>query len=250
MRLVNAEVLKIVRRRGTMIWCALLTVGSVVIANIILISLHAANASRHGPAGGMENFRHISLLLSGLGGVAAIVLGAAAGSQDASSGVLRDLVVTGRPRKTLFRVRFPGALLAFMPLLAIGFGVTLLGAWLFAGDLPEPSGSQIGRYAAYLTVTSAMNIGIAIGLAAFIPSRVVVGVMIAWNAIVSHLLIAIGSLGGARRFINEAAAQHLLPRQDQDTYIAMSTATALLVILVWIAVFQRVGQWWTDRRDI
>src|SRR5262249_39004536 len=153
-------------------------------------------------------FRHVALLLGGLGGVAAIVLGSAAGAQDASSGVLRDLVVTGRPRKTLFRVRYPGALIAFLPLMAIAFGLTVLGAFVFAGSLPSPPGSEIGHYAAYLTATTVMNVGIAIGLAAFMPSRVVVGVLIAWNAIVSHLLISIGSLGGARRFINEAAAQH------------------------------------------
>jgi hypothetical protein len=250
MRLVSAEVLKIVRRRGTMIWCAILTIGAVLIANIVLVSLHAANSTRHGPAGGFDNFRHVALLLGGLGGVAAIVLGAAAGSQDASSGVLRDLVVTGRPRKWLFRVRYPGALIAFLPLMAVAFGLTLLGAYLFAGDLPSPTGSQVGHYAAYLTATTVMSIGLAVGLAAFMPSRVVVGVLIAWNAIVSHLLISIGSLGGARKFINEAAAQHLLPAQDQDTHLAMSTGFAVLVMLVWIAIFQRAGQWWTERRDI
>jgi hypothetical protein len=250
MRLVRAEMLKIVRRRGTMLWCAILTIGAVLLAYIIVISLHAANASRHGPAGGAENFRHISLLLSGLGSVAAIVLGSAAGSQDASSGVLRDLVVTGRPRKWLFRARYPGALLTFLPLLAAAYGLTILGAFLFAGDLPDPSGSQVGRYGAYLAVTAIMNVGLAVGLAAFMPSRVVVGVLIAWNAIVSHLLINIGSLGNARKFVNEAAAQHLLPRQDQDVYLAMSTGFAIVVMLVWIVVFQRVGQWWTERRDI
>src|SRR5262249_15315224 len=170
------------------------------------------------------------------------------GAQDASSGVLRDLVVTGRPRKTLFRVRYPGALIAFLPLMAIAFGVTVLGAFVFAGSLPSPTGSEIGHYAAYLTAPTVMNVGIAIGLAAFMPSRVVVGVLIAWNAIVSHLLISIGSLGGARRFINEAAAQHLLPTRDQDVHLAMSTAFALAVMVVWIFVFQRAGQWWTERR--
>jgi ABC-type transport system involved in multi-copper enzyme maturation permease subunit len=250
MRLVTAEVIKIARRRGTMIWCAILTVGSVLIANIVLVALHAANASKHGPAGGFENFRHVSLLLAGLGSVAAIVLGSAAGSQDASSGVLRDLVVTGRPRKTLFRARYPGALIAFLPLLAAGYGLTVLGAFLFAGDLPTPSGSQIGHYGAYLAATSIMNIGLAVGLAAFMPSRVVVGVLIAWSALVANLLTHIGSLGGARRFINVAAAQHLLPTQDRDVQLSMSTAFAVAVMLVWIFVFQRAGQWWTERRDI
>lgn len=250
MRLISAEVLKIVRRRGTMIWCALLTIGSVLIANVVLVALHAANSSRHGPAGGAQNFRHVAFLLAGLGNVAAILIGSAAGSQDASSGVLRDLVVTGRPRKTLYRVRYPGAVISFLPLLAVGFGLALLGAFLFAGNLPAPSGSTIGRYAVYMLLITVVDIGIAIGLSAFAPSRVVVGVLIAWNAIVSHLLISIGSLGSARRFIDVAAAQHFLPRADQDNAIALSAVTALLVLVVWIAVFQRAGEWWVGRRDV
>jgi len=250
MRLVSAEALKIVRRRGTMIWCAILTVGSVVVADIVLVALHAANASKHGPAGGFENFRHVVLLMSGLGNVAAILIGSAAGSQDSSSGVLRDLVVTGRPRKTLFRVRYPGALIVFLPLLAVGFALTTLGAFVFAGGLPTPGASTIGHYAAYAVATATVDIGLAIGLAAFASSRVVVGVLIAWNAIVAHLLVAIGSLGSARKFIDVAATERLLPAVDRGTVIPMSTVTALLILLAWIAVFQGAGQWWTERRDI
>ena len=249
MRLISAEVLKIVRRRGTMIWCALLTVGSVLIANVVLVALHAANSSRHGPAGGADNFRHVAFLLAGLGNVAAILIGSAAGSQDASSGVLRDLVVTGRPRKTLYRVRYPGAVISFLPLLAVGFGLALLGAFLFAGNLPTPSGSTIGRYAAYMLLITVVDIGIAIGLSAFAPSRVVVGVLIAWNAIVSHLLISIHSLGGARKAIDVAAAQHFAPSHAIDTKVAMSHVTAVIVLVVWAAVFLRAGRWWTMRRD-
>src|SRR5437870_11393933 len=32
-----------------------------VIANVVLVILHAANASKHGPGGGVENFRHVAL---------------------------------------------------------------------------------------------------------------------------------------------------------------------------------------------
>ena len=57
-----------------------------------------------------------------------------------------------------------------------------------------------------------VNIIIAVGLASFTSSRVVVGVLIAWNAIVSHLLIAIGSLGSARKAIDVGATEHFAPR--------------------------------------
>jgi hypothetical protein len=248
-RLVQAEILKLVRRRGTMIWCALLTVGSVLIADIVLLSLHAANASRHGPAGGAENLKNLVFLLGGLGNVAAILIGSAAGSQDVSAGVFRDLVVTGRPRSTLFNVRVPGALAVFLPLLAVAYGIAAGGAYAFSGDLPQPTGSEVGHYTAYLVAITSVDIVLAIGLAAFASSRVVVGVLIAWNAIVSHLLISFHILGGARKYIDVAAAQHFLPPGVDDSSVPMSTATALVVLLAWAAVFMTVGRFWTNRRD-
>jgi hypothetical protein len=78
---------------------------------------------------------------------------------------------------------------------------------------------------------------------------VVVGVLIAWNAIVSHLLVQISSLGSARKFIDVAAAEHFTPVRDGGTRIAMSSLTALLVLLGWALVFTRAGRWWTTRRD-
>jgi hypothetical protein len=250
MRLIRAEMLKLVRRRGTMIWCALLTVGSVVITEVILVTLHAVNAAKHGPAGGATNLDHLVFVVGGLGNVAAILIGAAAGTQDVSAGVFRDLVVTGRPRKMLFAVRYPGAVAVFLPLLAVGFGTAVLCSYVFAGSLPHPTGSEIGRYTAYLLAVTLTDIAIAIGLAAFASSRVVVGVLIAWNAIVGPLLIHIGSLGSIRRFIDVAATQRLLPAiSDTGTRVAMSTGTALAVLVGWAAVFLLSGRWWTERRD-
>jgi hypothetical protein len=249
MRLVQAEILKLVRRRGTMIWCALLTIGCVLIADIILLSLHAANPGRHGPAGGAENLKNLVFLLGGLGNVAAILIGSAAGSQDVAAGVFRDLVVTGRPRRTLFNVRAPGALAVFLPLLAVAYAIAAGGAYAFSGNLPQPTGSEAGHYAAYLVAITAVDIVLAIGLTAFASSRVVVGVLIAWSAIVSNILIHFSILGGARKYIDVAAAQHFLPPGVDDAPIAMSTGTALFVLLAWVAVFVTAGQFWTTRRD-
>ncbi len=249
MRLVQAEILKLRRRRGTMIWCALLTIGAVVVAEIVLLSLHAANPSKHGAAGGAENLKNLLFLLGGLGNVAAILIGSAAGSQDVSAGVFRDLVVTGRPRPTLFSVRVPGALAVFLPLLAVAYGIAVACAYGFAGGKPQPTGGEVVHYAIYLVALCGIDIVLAIGLAAFASSRVVVSVLIAWNAIVSHLLISIHSLGGARTFIDVAAADHFLPAGVDDAAIAMGTATAIVVLLAWASVFLTAGRLWTQRRD-
>jgi hypothetical protein len=250
MRLISAEVLKLVRRRGLMAWSLLLTVGTVLIAEIVLIVLHAVNPDHHGPAGGATNLDHTVFLASGLGNIAAILIGATAGTQDVSNGVFRDLVVTGRKRSTLFNVRVPGALAVFLPILALGLGLAIACSFVFAGGLPNASGSKIAKYVEYSVAITVINVIIAVGLAAFASSRVVVGVLIAWNAIVSHLLLQISSLGGARKFIDVAAAEHFLPLTNGGgTRIAMSSVAAVLILLVWALVFTRAGRWWTVRRD-
>jgi hypothetical protein len=251
MRLIGAEVLKLVRRRGLMAWSLLLTVGTVLIAEIVLVVLHAVNPSHHGPAGGATNLEHYVFLASGLGNVAAILIGATAGTQDASNGVFRDLVVTGQKRSALFNVRVPGALAVFLPILALGLGLAIAGSFVLAGGLPNASAATIFKCVEYAVAITTINIIIAVGLAAFASSRVVVGVLIAWNAIVSQLLMQISSLGSVRKGIDVAAAEHFMPLTNNGggARIAMSAVTALLVLVGWALVFTRAGRWWTIRRD-
>lgn len=250
MRLIGAEVLKLVRRRGLMTWSLLLTVGSVLVAEIVLIVLHAVNGAHHGPAGGSSNLEAFIFLATGLGTVAAILIGATAGTQDVGNGVFRDLVVTGTSRSTLFNVRIPGALLVFLPMLTLAYVLAIGGAFVFAGDLPTPSGSVLLEYVEYGYVGTALSIVMAVGLAAFASSRVVVGVMIAWNAIVSNLLLHINALGSARKGIDSAAIQQLGPSNiTREAPVHMSELTALLVIVAWAVVFTVLGNAWTRRRD-
>jgi hypothetical protein len=249
MRLVSAEMLKLVRRRGLMAWSALLTIGAVLVAEIIIVVLHAVNPDHHGPAGGQTNLENYIFLIGGLGNVAAILIGATAGTQDVSNGVFRDLVVTGRKRRTLFYVRVPGALLVFLPMLAVGLALAIGGAYAFAGSNPAPSASYVIHSIAYALAITSIDVFLAVGIAAFVSSRIVVGVLIAWNAIVAHLLIAIGILGGARKLIDVAAAEHFAPAINGNNKIAMSGTTALLVLVVWAGLATSAGRWWTQRRD-
>lgn len=249
MRLIRAEILKVAKRRGTMIWCALLTVGSVIVAIVVLLALHAANPAHHGPAGGAVNFRHFMELVTGLGTVAAILVGSAAGTQDVQAGVFRDLVVTGRPRGTLFAVRWPGAVLTFLPLLATGYGLSALAAFAFAGSSPHPSGDELWRYAVYAVAITFVNIALAVGLSAFASSRVVVGILIAWNAIVAQLLGATKALGFVRKGIDVQAAEHFLPGGVDTQRIEMSLLTAIVVLVVWACLFLGAGRRWTERVD-
>jgi len=242
-------VLKIARRRGLMIWTLILTIGAVLVSEVILLILHAANPDHHGPAGGESNFTNYVSVLILLGTVASIMIGATAGSQDVVNGVFRDLVVTGRKRATLFNVRIPGVLIVFLPMMLIGFALALGGAIAFAGDLPRPSASVVGGYAGYALALTVINMVLAVGLAAFVSSRIVVGVLIAWNVIVAPLLAQIDSLGSARKALNTVAARSFAPTRFEHQNITMSVAGAIAVLLIWAAAFSGAGRWWTNRRD-
>ena len=222
MRLVSAEVLKLVRRRGLMIWSLLLTVGAVLVAEIIIIALHAANPAHHGAAGGRTNLENYTFLLAGLGNVAAIIIGATAGTQDVANGVFRDLVVTaGRARpcsRAGARARCSSSCRCSPRASSSRSAVT----YAFAGDKPTPSASYVVHSIAYAVSITVVDVILAIGLAAFASSRVVVGVLIAWNAIVSHLLLAIGALGSARKLIDVAASEHFSPAINDNNQIGMS----------------------------
>jgi hypothetical protein len=249
MRLVAAEILKLRRRRVLMTWAALLTIGTPIVAYSILVALHAASPGKHGPAGGAQNLRDLLGLYSIVGGLAGVLIGTTAGSQDMSAGIFRDLVVTGRPRKRLFDVRTPGALAVYLPLLAAGFGLAVAGAYAFAGGLVTPSGADVGRYAAWILATGVLDIVLGVALSSVVSSRIATGVLVVWNAFVAPLLMQIDALGGARKAISVAAARSFAPSGTDQVQIAMSTGTALLVLAVWIAVALRGAAWWTQRVD-
>jgi hypothetical protein len=249
MRMIRAEALKLVRRRGLMIWSSLLTIGVIATVETVLVILHAVNPAHHGAAGGVSNFRGAAETLALLGTVTAILVGATAGSQDVANGVFRDLVVTGRSRSTLFNVRVPGALLVVLPMLLIAFAVAVACGFLFAGDLPTPSWTLIGRELVYVLAFTLVNLVMAIGSAAFVSARIVIGVLIAWNTAITHILISFHTLGDARKLINVAAVEHFLPSSSSDQRIGMTTATAIIVLLAWAGVFSSGGRWWTTRRD-
>ena len=106
-RLVSAEFLKLRKRRGLVISTLALTVLPMIIGYTVLLSIHAANPAKHGPAGGLENLSGSMDMLSTLSVVAAILVGATLGAGDLGSGVFRELVVTGRSRLALFAARVP-----------------------------------------------------------------------------------------------------------------------------------------------
>jgi hypothetical protein len=250
MNLLTAEILKLRKRRGLMVTSLLLTVGSVFVAYGVMLGLHVADPSHHGPAGGAENLRHLMLLLANVGGVAAVLVGTTAGSQDASAGVFRDLAVTGRPRRALFRIRTPGALAVYVPMLATGLALAIAGSYALAGGEPTPSLHVAVHDALAVAALGVVTLAVAVGLAPLVPARIATGVLVGWNSFVAPLLAGIASLGALRAGIDVAAAMHFAPDLASERSLpVMSTSTAVIALLLWVGISQRVGELWTRRAD-
>ena len=95
--------------------------------------------------------------------LAAILIGAEAGTADRASGVFRDLVVTGRSRLALFAVRVPAAILVTYALLAVAYALALIGTFVFAGGTPTPSVSLILQGAGWIALVSGVIATLTVG---------------------------------------------------------------------------------------
>ena len=251
-RLVSAEFLKLRKRRGLVASSLALTVLPMVVAYTILLSLHAANPAKHGPAGGLRNFSDSVDLLSTLSIVAAVLIGATLGAGDLSSGVFRELVVTGRSRLALFAARLPAGLALLWVFVGAGFAVTATASNVFAGSLVTPSGTLLAETAAWLALLSALSLVLALAVSSVVGSRgTTIGIVFAWQIVVSPLLLQIKSLGSLREGLLGAAVDRLHPSAlaDRPAYVAMSLAATIVVTALWTAIALAVGAWRTATRD-
>jgi hypothetical protein len=251
-RLVSAELLKLRKRRGLVISSLALTVVPMIIGYTVLLSIHAANPAKHGPAGGLENLSGSMDMLSTLSVVAAILVGATLGAGDLGSGVFRELVVTGRSRFALFAARVPAGLALILPIVGAGFAITASGSVVFAGSLDAPSASLLVESAAWLALVTSLALMLALGVSSAIGSRgTTIGIVLGWQIVAAPVLLQIGVLGSFREGLLGAATDRLAPAalfQGSPT-VPISIGAAVLVIAAWTVVPLAVGAWRTCTRD-
>jgi len=151
----------------------------------------------------------------------------------------------------LFLVRWPGSLLALVPLLIAGYVVVIFFTYAFAGNLDTPSVGLAAHYGIYLLVGRALDLTLALGLAALISSRgITIGVLLAWSFAIGPILASITLFGVFREFVSTAATDAIRPVLQDNTHIAPeSLGAAILVIVVYCAVFLAVGAWRTATMD-
>ena len=252
-QMTDADVLKLRKKIGTMIWALVLAVAPLLIFFIVRAILHSSSPGEHGPAGGTAGFSD-ALRLLGLifGPLAAILIGAEAGASDSSAGVFRDLVITGRSRAALFASRVPAALTVALSITVIGYLIAVAGTYAFAGPLPTPSFGLLLEALGFVLLANGVICVVAVGFASLTNSRpATITALIGWHLVASPLLASITYLGSVRDGIVSQAFVHFSPVRvgDRGANITMSGLTAVIVLVAWLAVFLGLGAWRTRTMD-
>lgn len=253
--LLEADLLKLGRRRGLVAVTGLLTAGAMVTTYGIIELLHVTSPPTHGPAGGIANLGHGAWVAAVFGAVAAAIVGSMAGSGDLEAGVYRDLVVTGRSRLALYRSRLRGGLVFLLPFVAAGYAIAGLASVIFAGSNPSPSVSLIATTGLWALLQVAFYYLLAFGIACLLGSRsYTIGIVLAFRLALTPILASISALGIVRELVPGVALQSVTPSAlgnsaQQGPTIAMSTAAIAAVLIVWAIAAVAAGAWRDTRRD-
>ncbi len=253
-QMTGADFLKLRRKRGTLIWALVLAVGPIVVYFLVAALEHSSDPTKYGPAGGTHNLtdglRVLALLF---GPLAAILIGVEAGTGDASAGVFRDLVVTGRSRVALFASRVPAALAMCWTVMLGSYVLLQLGIFAFAGNLPTPDAALVLNGLVFTLLSTGVLCVVAVGLASLTTSKPgAIIALIAWQIVASPLITHIESLGSSRKAVLSQAIAHFSPVNAEgghDSTIAMPGSTATIVIVAWVALFLALGAWRTRTMD-
>ena len=245
LRMSGADFLKLRKKRSTLIW-------SLVLAFVPLIIFFVANAIQN-TAPNFTDGLNVLARLFGL--LAAILIGVEAGTSDTSTGVFRDLVVTGRSRLALFATRVPAALGLCWLVNGGAYLLLAVGTYALAQGEPTPDAALILNALGYMLLATGVVCVVSVGFASLTTSKPgAIIALIAWQLVASPLIVAIDSLGGARDGVLSQALVHYSPvsfeggRHGAKT-LTMSGGTALLVIVAWLAVFLVLGAWRTRTMD-
>ncbi|HEV2974639.1 MAG TPA: hypothetical protein VGX69_06530 [Solirubrobacteraceae bacterium] len=252
-QMFGADLLKLRKKRGTLIWALVLALAPVIVFFIVKAVQHSSNPLEHEPAGGVQGYRDglraVALIF---GPLAAILIGVEAGAGDVSAGVFRDLVVTGRSRAALFASRVPAALTLCWSVILGAFALLLLGTYLLASGRPTPDATLVLNGLGFTLLATGVICVIAVGFSSLVGSKAAsITALIGWQLVASPLISQISSLGSARRGLLSDSVAHFSPVDTggHGANVAVPQGTALIVIVVWLAVFVGLGVWRTRRMD-
>jgi hypothetical protein len=266
--LIGAKLLELRRRRILMAVTATFTVGTPVIFYGIREIYHLSDPAHYGPAGTHDAFAAVSALMTWLGFIVAIMLGATAGTTDLTDGMFRHLVITGRSRLALYLARIPAGLSILLSLAAVGFTVTALATALLGG--PEPASvvaalpGDLARSGLWLELYLVIGFTVSLGLASLMGQRTLPVVLLTvWQIIITPTLVGhvLPHLINAERLVVGVAMDQLQPAvlagtagvgptaNDRLALPPMPTWAMAAVIAGWIIGWLAIGAWKMVTRD-
>jgi hypothetical protein len=247
-RLIRAEVLKLRRRRGMLALAALVTLGVVALAYTVMAIQHGSNPAKHGPAGGLTNYKDSIEVLLVLATVAGTIVGSTAGAQDIESGVFRDLAATGRSRVALFGARIAGAWGVVLPIVAAAATLAGAASVVLAGSAPTPGVDVLVEGTVGALAAGALASAVAVGLCTLVGSRgPVIAIMLAFNLALAPLLANMSFLGDARKALPTVELAQIA---HTTATVHTGLALAIAVLAAWVAAAFAAGAWRTTTREI
>ena len=253
-RLVRAEILKLTTRRGLMVASFCLTVAASVVTFAIIAVLHATDPAHHKVIGGLGHFDDGMYSLTQLATVAAVLIGATAGAGDLAAGFFRNLVVTGRPRWSLFAARMPGGLAVLLPLTALAYAALVGLSQVVPGSRGVPSVSLMVESGSWLELYVTAMFVLALGVASLLGSRATtIGILAGLQLLVTPLVQGIHNPGVGSESLLGIALWQLAPKELLNGAPtggpAMSLTATVSVLLLWTVGSVGVGALRTITRD-
>lgn len=266
--LIAAKFLELRKRSVLMAVTVAFTVGLPVLFYGFRLAFHLADPAHFGSAGAPSAFATTGTLMAEFGFIAAVALGATAGTTDLTDGMFRHLVITGRSRLALYLVRIPAGLSILLSLAAVGFTV----ACLVTGFLGRPQAtgavtlpaSAMADAGLWLELYLAIGFTVGLGLGSLMGQRTVPVVLlivleiIITPALADHALphivnverLVVGIAMDQLKPAVLAGGAHVGPTGGVALVIPPMPAWAMIAVIAgWIIGWSAIGAWKMASRD-
>jgi ABC-type transport system involved in multi-copper enzyme maturation permease subunit len=251
--------LRLFRRMRGLFW-GLLVVGVVLVPVLLALGVTVpallglySDKSVHDIGGPDSVARGTLGVLATMVGLAAVVLGATAGSVDLQCGVLRDLVLAGRSRARVILGRVAGAV-TWLALAALLAGViTVLVAATIAPVEGTLEWGTVGQLAATHVPEALTTLLFATGVALLLGSRgMAIAVYFVFALVIDIILLAIPKVGDWWEHASYAAANSQVAAWIGDSHESFerSNGQAALVLAAWAVIPLALGLLRLQRRDL
>jgi ABC-type transport system involved in multi-copper enzyme maturation permease subunit len=254
----GADLLLYRRMRG--VFWGLLLVGVIVLPIMLALGIAIAAQLELFPEDAMDEAgRPSGVFAAGFGvaglvaSIAAVVLGATAGSVDLQRGVLRDLVLAGRTRVRIVLGRLAAAAAWLLLAIVISFGLTILIGVLLAPISGVDDWGEVARDGARYLVSVAYALPFAAGVALLIGSRgPAIAVYFAVTFLIDGVISIIPKLGDYWQHVSliradQQVVQWLLEEPVPYDWPVWQSA---LVLVGWAVIPLAAGLVRLTRRDL